>query len=435
MNTPSQFIRSLILAVLGIGAFLSCLLFCLSGNAGQRVSASSSQAGWDAPGTMDGDRFSCGQGHGWRGTSNGGPWWWQVEFAALRKIGSILQITGDHAFVFTNAPACYVWQTSNDGIRWHNLLDASILHDSRLYRIHRLTRAELTRFLRLQINEITGSYPTVREVEFYEDSQARIAFPEWIVVVNTTHDARLPGHGQEFIPLAKSCAGWNSIQAQQVWLADFNETLLASEPRPLAGFLSGNFKDWCEVDRQWWRGVQEVLRRKHLPMWASCGGGQGLALLSEYGFDRPWDCPHCRDPRHPRTPIYTHIGHTDQRPCGDYSACVFERGKFTLKQLARDPVLAGLPREFVAMESHCGQIAWPPRGWDLLITAGPGAKTATQCLRLHDRYIYAAQFHIEMEGTPETSRLIMSNFLDLAKAWGGYNPRGRSVAPAPHWQD
>jgi GMP synthase-like glutamine amidotransferase len=93
-------------------------------------------------------------------------------------------------------------------------------------------------------------------------------------------------------------------------------------------------------------------------------------------------------------------------------------------------VFEGLPREFRIMESHCGQIAWAPKGWVRIATKGQGALTATQCLRVEDRYIYAAQFHIEMDGTPANSRQIMSNFLGLARKWGGYNPRGQP-APAP----
>lgn len=100
-----------------------------------------------------------------------------------------------------------------------------------------------------------------------------------------------------------------------------------------------------------------------------------------------------------------------------------------VRSLSQDPAFAGLPREFRVMESHCGQIEWPPMGWELVATAGADARTKTQCLRLRDRYIYAAQFHIEMNGTPETSRQIMANFLALAQSWGGYNPRGRPVAP------
>jgi GMP synthase-like glutamine amidotransferase len=90
---------------------------------------------------------------------------------------------------------------------------------------------------------------------------------------------------------------------------------------------------------------------------------------------------------------------------------------FTVRRVGHDPVFAGLPNEFPVMENHCGQLAWPPAGWELIATAGPGAKTLTQCLRLERSCIYAAQFHIEMSGTPQSSRQIMANFLRLAKHW------------------
>jgi hypothetical protein len=160
---------------------------------------------------------------------------------------------------------------------------------------------------------------------------------------------------------------------------------------------------------------------------------QGLAILAEYGVDRPWDCPQCRDPKNPQTPIYTHIGNPPRFKCGDYSKCTFESGKFNILQLAQDPVFAGLPREFVTMESHCGQIEWAPKGWVMIATKGAGGLTTTQCLRRADRYIYAAQFHIEMDGTPDSSRPIMGNFLKLAQDWGGYNPRGKALAEPRPW--
>jgi hypothetical protein len=161
--------------------------------------------------------------------------------------------------------------------------------------------------------------------------------------------------------------------------------------------------------------------RDYLWQWSSDGR---LAILAEVGVDHAWDCPHCRNTSSPKTPIYTHLGHTGARPCGDYSACIFERGPNWIRPETRDPVFAGLAEEFLAMESHCGQIEYPPKGWQLIATAGAGTKTKTQCLRRQGRYIYAAQFHIEMEGTADTSRRIMANFLDLARRWGGYNPNG-----------
>jgi hypothetical protein len=381
------------------------------------ATASGTMPGFEPSGALDRNRFSFEGGSAWKGSTNDSRWWWQIDFNEPRPVGAILQIVGDHAFVFRNAPRRFVWQRSDDGTNWMSFAGTAITNEQRLYRVFRATEAVATRFLRLEISAVSGAFPTLREVEFFSSPAEPIAFPDWIVAVNSTHDPKLPNHGQEFIPLAKSCAGWSALEAQQVWVNDFTVDWLNAEPRPLCAFLSGSFKDWCEVDRNTWRGAQGVLRAASLPMWASCGGAQALAILAETSVDKPWDCPHCRDPRNPKTPIYTHIGHTAQRPCGDYSGCVFERGPHSVRAVVNDPVFRNLPRAFRVMQSHCGQIEWAPAGWSLIATAGDGARTKTQCLRLDGRPIYAAQFHIEMDGTPESSQQIMANFLAEAKAW------------------
>jgi hypothetical protein len=148
--------------------------------------------------------------------------------------------------------------------------------------------------------------------------------------------------------------------------------------------------------------------------------------------DQPWDCPRCRDPQNPKLPVYTHIGHTGEAPCGDYSKNLGERGKYEVRIVARDPVFQGLPELFETMEAHVGQIAYVPDGWVRVVTKGPKGLTENQCVRVADRYIYAAQFHMELPGTPEPSRKIMSNFLRVSKRWGGYNPQGEAIAaPQP----
>lgn len=390
---------------------------------GATADASGSANGFGSEGAIDGDRFSPEGRHAWKGLTNRSSWIWQVHFEQPRKIGAILQIVGDHPFVLRNAPHDYVWQSSDNGKKWRDV--AAVTGEQRAFRIHRLARTTSVSYLRMRINSAHGSGPTLREVEFFSEANDTIPFPEWIVAVNTTDKRDLPGEGKQFIPLAQSCAGTNKLEAQHIWVGAFDERFIDTEPRPLCAFLSGNFKDWCEISRQPWRGTQNILGGKRIPIWASCGGAQGLAILAETGVDRPWDCPHCRDPLAPKTPIYTHIGHTGIRPCGDYSACIFERGPHQLKQIGRDPVFRGLPEQFAVMESHCGQIEWPPKGWELIATAGPGTKTKSQCLRVKDQCIYAAQFHIEMDGTPESSRQIMSNFLGLAREW--------HKAASSHW--
>jgi GMP synthase-like glutamine amidotransferase len=241
--------------------------------------------------------------------------------------------------------------------------------------------------------------------------------PKSLLVVNSTED-RNSREGQQFIPLIHSVPGWQNADVRLLWVGDLTPALFQSDSKPQAIFLSGSFKDWCEVQREHWAGVEKLLKKKSIPIWASCGGAQALAILSETGTQKEWDCPHCRDPRAPRTPIYTHLGHhTPGKPCGDYSGCIFETGPTRVRVVRRDPVFDGLFDEFQVMESHCGQIAWPPRGWELIATAGQGSLTRVQCIKRRGAPIYAAQFHIEMTGTPESSYHIMCNFLAEVDRW------------------
>ena len=254
-----------------------------------------------------------------------------------------------------------------------------------------------------------------------------------MVDMTQRHGSRKTNWGH--ITVMRSCKGWEKAPAQGVMASEFNPAFVAVEPYPLCTFLSGNFSDWCQYDRKLFQGVQEVLQARSLPMWGSCGGAQFMAIAEETGVDKPWDCPHCRDPKNPKLPIYTHINYRDRTnsktKCGVYSKCGWERGGTNVRLLHQDPAFEGLPQEFAISESHCGQIEWPPKGWVLIVTRGRGGKTKSQCLRVKDRYIYAAQFHIDMGG--ENARKIMANFLSLAKKRGGYNPNGKPVPMPEPW--
>jgi len=267
------------------------------------ATASSIAAGTSVRGPLDGDRFSTESASLWRGERGAGPWWWGIGFADPRRVGAILQVNGADAGILRDAPGRYVWQASDDGLEWIDLPETRVERERRLFRIHRLSSARRARFLRIRIDASIGEAPALREVELDADPGARIAFPDWIVAVATTERPTLPGETSLFVDLARQCEGWEKVQAQQVWLGEFDRSFVEAEPRPLCAFLTGNVEEWCQRTR------------------------------------------------------------------------------------------------------------------------GPGALTENQCLRVRDRYIYAAQFHIEMSGTPETSRTIMRNFLDLARGWGRGVPR------------
>src|SRR5690606_18673840 len=150
------------------------------------------------------------------------------------------------------------------------------------------------------------------------------------------------------------------------------ETFVSAEPRPLSPFLSGSYREWSQYSRQPWRGVQQVLASRQLPMWGASGYGQILARLEETGDDHPWDCPSCRDPKAPLLPVYSHIGQLAETACGDYSQNVAERGAYKMRIVAKDPVFEGVPEIFEIMESHVGQMAYVPQGWTRLVAGGPG---------------------------------------------------------------
>ncbi len=337
-------------------------------------------------------------------------WQWEKTFSTPQRIQFILQINGNHAFVYTNAPSSYKWFSSPDGTNWQVLPETSIVNERRRIRLIKFNSAMDCKAIRIKVSKASGSTPFLSQLQFFEKKPL---LPHWALVVNTTEDCRLPGHGSDFIPLAQTVEP--GLLTQQINLEEFTPGFVEQEPKPICAFLSGNFKDWCEVDRERWRGTQEVLRKQAVPMWASCGGAQGLAILATAGVDQPWDCPHCRNPEHPLLPVYTHIGHTGRKECGDYSSCIFERGAYKIKKLKNDVVFNTLPEEFQAMESHCGQIEFIPAGWELIATAGTGTTTKMQCMKLANYPIYAAQFHIEMSGTPDVSREIMKNFLSLVE--------------------
>jgi hypothetical protein len=402
------------------------------------IVASSSQPGFDPYGAYDGSRFDGNPGKCWKGMAGQGSWSWQINFSIPRQIGSVLMIMGEPGeagteleFYQNNAPSNYKWQCSDDGYNWYDIEESVISGEKRLFRIQRFNSQIVTRHLRLAITGCAGSYPTLREVELYGDTDANIIFENWIVPVDITNEPGIPyGNTSWFVAVARRCSGWGSVQAQQMWVGDFNEAFLNVEPYPLCLFISGSFDEWCQVNRSYFTGLQEVVLNGNIPIWGSCGGAQVLGLINEPGCQNPWDCPRCRYNHNPAwSPIYRHIGYInpgiEPQACGDYSNCIYESGAYLIKKMISDPVFAGLSDPFYVLESHCGELAYLPAGWSQIGGKGAGTLTNIQCFRKNDKPIYGAQFHIENDFNTDTNNnatRIMTNFLGLAQQWGGYNP-------------
>src|SRR5262249_40978109 len=159
------------------------------------------------------------------------------------------------------------WQVSQDGKTWEDLSETAVKNERRMFRIHRLEKVRSARYLRLRVDAVEGPFPTLREVEGYAAADAKGPFADWIVTGYTDEEPKVSEKPDSFTRLARQCPGWEKVPAQQIWLDTFNEAFVAAEPRPVCAFLSGNFKDWCQRTREPWRGTQEVLTRRHLPLW------------------------------------------------------------------------------------------------------------------------------------------------------------------------
>jgi hypothetical protein len=70
------------------------------------------------------------------------------------------------------------------------------------------------RHIRLLIN-LSHGLPAVREIEFYEELDAEIAFPDWIIGVSSLENPDSAAITRNtFIRLARLCDGWETVPAQ-----------------------------------------------------------------------------------------------------------------------------------------------------------------------------------------------------------------------------
>lgn len=405
--------------------------------------ASSSQLNYDPAGAFNGNRFDSSLNNCWKGIAGQSGWYWQMNYTQPHQIGSLLMIMGEPQpdnpqleLYQINAPLDYIWQYSNDGTTWTNIDETLVEFEPRIFRIQRFASPITAKYFRLNITDCFGLYPTIREIEFYDSTTANISFPNWLVAVDITNEIDGPyGNTEWFFDRARQCTGWTDVQGQQIWVPIFCESYLNVEPYPLCVFVSGSFDEWCQVSRDYFSGMSEVLTNGNVPMWASCGGAQLFGLLSEPGWINPWDCPRCRERLNhnpPYSPIYGYIGYIDPSieplACASYENNIYEQGDYRITKVGTDPAFTGLTDPFYAFEWHCGQLNYLPTGWHQIggAPAGEQYRTQMQCFRKDNKYIYGAQFHIENDssssGTNNNSRTIMVNFLNLAVQSGGYHP-------------
>ena len=96
-----------------------------------QIRESSSQLQFGARGALDENRFGTNSGSIWKGLTGKSNWWLEIEIKDAQQVGAILQIVGNHSFVLQNAPASYCWQSSDDGISWHDIMETQVQKETR----------------------------------------------------------------------------------------------------------------------------------------------------------------------------------------------------------------------------------------------------------------------------------------------------------------
>lgn len=84
---------------------------------------------------------------------------------------------------------------SEDGETREEIEETDTRNERRMFRVHRFKRARRVQWFRLLIRGVEGTYPTLREVEFFENPKAEITFPTLALVVSTTGERKAPGEG------------------------------------------------------------------------------------------------------------------------------------------------------------------------------------------------------------------------------------------------
>lgn len=100
-------------------------------------------------------------------------------------------------------------------------------------------------------------------------------------------------------------------------------------------------------------------------------------------------------------------------PSPSYHPGMFkEKGFLGVKVNQADPLLAGLPDEFVVSQSHAFQLSDTPPGFELLASS---AECRVQVMRHRERAVYGVQFHPEnYDNEHSHGRTVLENFFRLA---------------------
>lgn len=149
--------------------------------------------------------------------------------------------------------------------------------------------------------QLTGANnPCLRDARFFPERNAVIQTDPWYMSVATWEEGNrfdpMQHWGERFDPLpalrqALHEVGLTTASASpdlmdEMWIGDFGDWV-TQEPAPTAFLLSGNYKDYDQVDGKVYDGFYQFMRGRELnthavPMLGACGGHQLMAMAGAH---------------------------------------------------------------------------------------------------------------------------------------------------------
>jgi len=276
----------------------------------------------------------------------------------------------------------FVWQRSDDGEMWTEILGTSIKNNDTFRNIINFPAIK-ARYARLLITEWHGFAPEINAIILYSPGNPPLPkTPEgdYVLIVGNQQN------GFTFSELASFVESLG-FGLKTLVVPHYEVSLNMIEKlthKPVAIILSGNNADYPNLPMFEFNGEYEIIRQSKLPILGICCGHQQLAMA---------------------------YGYTNARSMGwsDISSLKNIKHKTRAYIKKKDPIFKNMPNPFVAVEIHGWAVAKHPVDFEVLAES-----PYVQAIKSKSRMIYGEQFHAEIktpnnEGTP-----YLVNFLEMA---------------------
>lgn len=276
----------------------------------------------------------------------------------------------------------FVWQASDDGKSWRDVPGAGRDGDVTFRDILDFPPVS-ARYWRLLIRSWQGYAAQLNAVCLYRPGEPPAPKPPRAPYVLVVGDEV---NGYTFTQIARRVRslglglGALVVPHYQVSL----KMVRGLRPAPVAVILSGNNASYQNLPMFEYNGVFELVRGCKLPILGICAGHQMTVFAYGLTFARSmgWS---------------------------DITTLEPPARRQRIRQLAADPIFAGVPEPFTAAEVHGWAVYTLPPNYRALARS-----SYLQSLRRRDGLLYGVQFHPEIDAPYNQAQPVLRNFLKMA---------------------